>query len=258
MINSARIGIWDSPKSGSIIPPPPSTPRVGLIYTGTFEGANPFAGVNPQSFIANEIIQSVAYARVGLNSVRVTLNKTDGDIGGSKRSELNRATVSEPPPPIERWYGISFLFPPSWAIDTAPEIICQWHEYTGTASPYFALWTQGGHFWMVYGGVKANALDLGVYPIGIWTDFVFHMNWSSTISGNFNMWMNGTKMVNNRVGINTPQYIHAPYWKFGIYKWYWKYYPTQSQTTQRVIYIDECREGGPTSDFYSVAPGTYT
>lgn len=233
-------------------------PRQNLVYIGTFENPSPFSGITPQSCTTPEISQSNTFARVGTYSAKVICNKTDCLIGASIRSEMNRTSSSEPAPPLGRWYGISYLMPTSYVIDTAPEAICQWHEFTGTASPHFSLWTQSGRFRLALNGVAGP--DLGAYPLNTWTDFVFHIVWSTTNTGSFEMWKNGVKIdAVTQTGITTmPVDIHCPYWKFGIYKWFWYKYPAQSQTTQRIIYIDEARMGNANATFHDVSPGNYS
>lgn len=227
--------------------------RANLLYEGTFEGSNPFLNVNIQP--PNRISQSTDHSRFGNYSARIECNKTDPDIGASKRSEINRASSGEPTGAFERWYGGSWFLPTSWVNDTAPEIIVQWHEYTGTASPHFAIWSKSSHFWLAVDGIPT--IDLGAYTLNAWTDFVFHMKWDSTSAGTFEMWKNGVKVTlpsNISAGANMPNQAHGPYLKCGIYKWYWKHYPDQSQTTQRIIYIDELRIGSALATYNDVAP----
>lgn len=226
--------------------------RANLIYEGTFEGGTPFTNIIPQSAISSEITASTDFAKAGTKSAKIILNKTDADIGNSKRSEINRGSTLEPAGAFERWYGVSFYLPTDYVTDTAPEAIIQWHEYSGTASPHFALWTMNNHFWIVYDGIAT--VDLGVYTKNVWNDFVFHMRWNSTSSGTFDAWYNGAHVVNNKTGANMPVDTHGPYLKTGIYKWYWKKYPTQSQTTQRILYIDELRIGNASATYEDVVP----
>lgn len=246
--------------------PPAPPPRCSscLIINETWEGTMPPSGLNGYTYPSgggccsySHVRRTDTVAEYGIGALKTELRIGDSLIGNSKRSELNRSSTSEPAPPLNRWYGISFFFPSSWASDVAPEIISQWHEVSSTASPHFALWTKGDHFWIAYDGVAA--VDLGAITKNTWYDFDFNIYWSTGSDGNFNVWMNDSHVITDKTGFNMPNDPHCPYWKFGIYKWPWK--PGNegygSTTTKREYFIDEVRMGNSSATRTDVHAGNY-
>lgn len=236
-------------------PPPAAHVRANLIINNPFDGVTPFAGLSVQP--PNRISVTTERSRVGTKSIKVTVNKTDPHIGNSLRSELNLPTTFEPfVEGIHRWYGISHLFPASYVSDKAPEAIIQWHEFGGSDSPHFAIWTISKHIWIAINGVKA--IDLGEYLFDTWVDFVFHFRWSKGASGLIEMWKDDVKVSQTYTGQNVPSAdAYLPYVKFGVYKWPWK--PGNegygSTTSSRTLYIDEFRVGNNSAVKDNVTPG---
>jgi len=205
--------------------------------------------------------------RAGERAVKITLNKRDPIVEGSKRSELVLRPV---PANSERWYAFSMFLPESYKSDPSAEIVVQWHDQPDLSSgdiwktPPLYLTTNNGDLllrrrWDSRRIVKNNtpqgkeAINLGPYPKGVWTDFVFHVKWSYKSDGLLEVWKNG-KLVVKKTGPNTYNDAVGPYFKMGIYKFDWKYNPRKSNTTQRVIYFDRVRVGGAGSSYAQVAP----
>lgn len=198
----------------------------------------------------NSITRSSAFSRSGGFSARYELNKTDGDVGGSKRSETNRSTADEPVIKCERWYGISYFLPNEFVSDKAPEVLMQWH--TNGLNPPLALWTIAGKWQIVQFGNRATSL--GAYEKNKWTDFVYHVKWSSGSDGLVELWKNGVK-VYTKAGPTLNATDNKIYMKAGIYKWPWKTGSYGSTTSKRVIYIDDVRIGNNLATYADVAPG---
>ncbi|MBL0358038.1 MAG: heparin lyase I family protein [Chitinophagaceae bacterium] len=115
--------------------------RKNLFFNFTTEATNAltsfYGGSTTQwkyrgGWSAKSIQRSSAFARSGGYSARYELNKTDGDVGGSKRAETNRASSDEPVIKMERWYGASYFLPNEYVSDKAPEVVLQWHTDKGS------------------------------------------------------------------------------------------------------------------------------
>jgi Polysaccharide lyase len=192
-----------------------------------------------------------AYRRSGGYSTRYELRKTDGDVAGSKRTETNRYSQSEPVLKCERWYGVSYYLPSSFVSDKAPELLTQWHTVAG-GSPPLVVWTQNGQWSIGYFGDKRKVI--GNYVTNKWTDFVFHVKWSPYSDGFIEAWKDGVKVF-TYTGANIYKTSYGAYMKTGIYKWPWKSGSYGSTTTNRVVYIDDVRIGNSLATYNDVAPG---
>lgn len=200
------------------------------------------------------------FARSGNYSMRVELKKTDQDAAGSKRSEARRASNDEPTLQ-ERWYGMSFYLPTDYVADPMAELLTQWQSLKGV-SPPLAIWTQNGKWYVVRhilcssssGVCQQTPVSLGEYQKEKWTDFVVHVKWSIKSDGLIEIWKDGVK-VYTYSGINSYQdRTTGNYMKTGIYKWGWKSNPSGSNTTKRVICVDDVRIGNQYSTFRDVSP----
>lgn len=222
--------------------PVPVPGRKNLIVDNPF-ASNSFTGL---------IRQPVN--RISLNNgvVRVDLNKGDPKIGGSYRSEINRKSSGDPfKNNTSRWFGITITFPEFFKKDTIPEIVFQLHEYSGTASPHFALWSINYELWIAIDGKQV--LNLGQHPLGDPIDFVFHFHFSTGPEGLIEFWMNGKKNVKVFIDKNMPQDKYLPYVKFGIYKWLL----LKSSLTTRTVYFENFRMGNELATYNDVKPGNY-
>ena len=237
--------------------------RKNLLFNFTTEPTNaltylsytsPTAYGSLQKYGTYSINRVNTVARTGSYSTRYELRKTDGLIGYGKRSEACRYSKSEPVVKVERWYAASYYLPSDYVTDAAPEIVSQWHSNIG--SPPLALWTQNGQWRITRFGNKQTIL--GNYTKNKWTDFVFHVKWSTGSDGLIEAWKDGVKVLtfNGATAISGTTY--APYMRTGLYKWPWN--PTSSivsTTTQRVLYVDDVRIGNASAGYYDVAPGNY-
>ncbi len=242
---------------------PPSYVRQNLIMDFTVEQADALSkfGVRLYNYwngldrasnaLAYAFLRVNNLARSGSWSMRVELRKTDNDVANSKRAEARRASNDEPTLK-ERWYGASYYLPSDYISDPAPELITQWQSLKGV-SPPLALWTINGRWHLVQYGTTHT--DIGAYAKEKWTDFVFHVKWSLGSDGLIEVWKDGTKIY-TKSGANTyAGYTTGNYMKSGIYKWPWKSAPSSSNTTRRVIYVDDVRIGDESASYDDVKPG---
>lgn len=189
----------------------------------------------------------------GKNYCEVTCAKTDPLISAKNRSEFNVPTSQAEPfkEGAVRWYGVRYNLPKSFVSDPGMELLYQLHEYTGSASPHFALWTQAGHWYTAINGVKD--FDLGAYEFDIDTDFVFRIKWSTGSAGLIEVYKNGIK-VKTYAGATMPVDTKIPYMKAGVYKWIWVTAPTISTTTIRTINIGALYIGNDLATMEDVKP----
>ena len=242
------------------------TQAASSLFTGTFESGIE-SGWRRELCCRQSAVTVSSPVRAGERAVKITLNKGDSDIQNSKRSELKLSPV---PANSEQWYGFSMFLPESYKSDPSAEIIVQWHDKPDLDSgdiwktPPLYLTTNNGDLllrrrWDSRRIVKNNtpqgkeAINLGPYPKGVWTDFVFHVKWSYKSDGLLEVWRNGNLIVTEK-GPNTYNDAVGPYFKMGIYKFDWKYNPGKSNTTQRVIYFDQVKAGGAGATYNQVAP----
>ncbi|MCW3115926.1 MAG: hypothetical protein JWM28_8 [Chitinophagaceae bacterium] len=201
--------------------------------------------------------RSSSYHNTGSYSLRYELNKSDGDVAGSKRSEANLATTYEPVLKVERWYGMSFYLPSDYITDPAPEIVTQWQSPKGVQPP-LAIWTYNGNWLVALSSgtttIKTTTTSIGTYAKSAWTDFVVHVKWSTSTDGLIEVWKNGTKVF-SKTGANTyTGQTRGNYLKDGVYKWPWKSGTYASNTTKRVFYLDDVRIGNNYAVYADVAP----
>lgn len=235
--------------------PPPLTSyvRKNLILAVDFAD-----GKLPTSLTAQPTSRFIIKPINGKNYCEITVAKTDAVIPavtGTNRSEFNVPTSQAEPfkEGSVRMYGVRYNLPKSFIPDTAMELLYQLHEYSGTASPHFALWTQAGHWWIAIGGVRNY--DLGAYEFDKDTDFVFRIKWSTTKEGFIDVYKNG-KLITSYPGATMPADTKLPYMKCGIYKWSWIKGPASNPTSivSRTINIGCLYIGNDLATFQDVSP----
>lgn len=210
---------------------------------------------------------SDSVSRCPPRSMRFELNKADSFmlVGGSVRTEVNRPTTAGAVVNVKRWYGWSvYLQAADWTFDPAPEVVGQWHSNAtapdGT-SPFLALWSMGGHWWIAFQGIPQ--IDLGAYVLSAWTDWVFEVQWDNTNpvapavnTGYLHVWKNGAQVVNlNNIKMGYSTQTFESYMKFGIYKWSWKAGNEAwgSTTRKRICYYDEVYIGNQNATYNDVS-----
>lgn len=268
--DSSDLAMPDEPpleNPGSEVAATASTITVGtrknLIFNFTTEPTNALTYLSYTSPTAYGSLQKTATysitrvnttARTGSYSTRYELRKTDAMVGYGKRSEALRYSRSEPVVKVERWYAASYYLPSDYVTDAAPEGVTQWH--TNIGSPPLSLWTQNGQWRITRFGNKQTIV--GNYEKNKWTDFVFHVKWSTGSDGLIEVWKNGVKVLTFNGATILSGTTYGAYMRTGIYKWPWN--PTSSivsSTTKRVIYVDDVRIGNEYATYNDVAPGNY-
>lgn len=207
------------------------------------------------AYSSSSVTRSNVVSRSGGYSVKYVLNKSDGMVASGKRAETYRNPRGETSAKVERWYGVSIFLPSDFAYDTSPEIVTQWHSLLSYGGPELAVWTASGTWRIVQLG--KISVNIGSYERNKWTDFVFHVKWSSGTDGVLEVWKNGVKVV-GKTGQTMPSGLsYAPYFRTGIYKWHWNTgSKTPSLTTRRTIYVDEMRVGNAYATYADVKPGS--
>jgi hypothetical protein len=170
----------------------------------------------------------------------------------------------------ERWYGISFLVPEENIPDPAGELYIQWHDRPDWKlgetwrNPPLALSIVNDKISITskwdskpvtvapqYEGSKA--WDIGSVQKGVWEDFVFHVKWSYQSNGFIEVWRNGTKVIQyaGPIGYNDQA---GPFVWIGMYKYHGTSPFAGSNSTKRVVYIDEFRIGNEKATYNDVVP----
>lgn len=263
-----QVVYWSDTLLKKYIAPAPITVRTNIRFEYTSENTDaltkfavklPYNWNSLRSCCSYSITRSTEFARTGKFSTRYELNIADASVDNSKRTETSRASNDELTL-ADRWYGVSYYLPKDYVADQAPELLTQWQSLKGV-SPPLALWTANGK-WAIdqkfnsptdFNTLRTVQTSLGDYSTGKWTDFVFHVKWSLAKDGLIEVWQDGKKVFtssgpNTYFGISTGNYM-----KTGIYKWPWAHLDKYtSNTTKRVVYIDDVRIGASYND---VKPG---
>lgn len=258
-----------APQPNSPKPKPPSSGK--LLFEDDFENS-----------ISNDWKrQETAKKSYSLNVVdapggrdgkaaRFELHKDDPWVADSKRSELVRESD---PAGSERWYGFSIYLPNDWKTDPAGEVVTQWHsrpdkhlgENYGLGGPPLSLMIDGNEMYVQsrwdpspvttkQSKTREDAkLWRGSYEKGEWMDWVVQVDWSHQSDGLLRMWKDG-ELVVDRKGPNTYNDKVGPYFKTGIYKYSWKRSPEKSNTSSRVLYVDNVRVADGSGSFATVDP----
>ena len=204
--------------------------------------------------------------RNGQHSVRFDLEKSDPPLHNGSRAELGAEDPVEPRG-AERWYGFSMYLPNSWTYDQAPEIVMQWHQVGGDCSrgcsPPLSIVTEKGQFvisqnWEISPGNWHFAhTPIGPYETGRWIDWVIHVKWSTGSDGTLDVWKDGRPVDGffGQRGRNDDygDRVHGNYMVIGVYKWPWSQ-NKPSDTTRRIMYVDELRVADQRGSYQAVAP----
>jgi hypothetical protein len=93
-------------------------------------------------------------------------------------------------------------------------------------------------------GSGTKDFDLGYVPKDQWVRWVVHYKFSYNTDGQWQIWKNGTQILNYSGKTIYPPAITTslPSFKIGIYKWPWAGTGT-SDVKIRVLYVDDVRIG---------------
>jgi len=187
------------------------------------------------------VVRAPDPVRAGGAAARFELRRGDPVINHGTRAEL--ATPMEPRG-ADRWYGFSIYLPPSWARDSSPEILAQWHQDPAVeGNPPLAISTYRGE-WEILAASdgRSDQQMTGAYQTGRWTDWLVHVKWSTGADGVLQVFKDGKAVAGfaDRRGPNTYRGKRGNYFKVGIYKWDWSQ-KKPTDTTRRIMYLDELR-----------------
>ena len=135
----------------------------------------------------------------------------------------------------EQWYGFSLFLPQDFPKENNRLVLAQWwaptKKYLGevSRSPSMALRYREGrlHVTIRYSNERVikdadtvpskEIFSTEQFQLGQWSDFVFHVKWSSQSDGFAEVWWNGKQVANYRgpIGYNDDQ---GPVSRFGIYR----------------------------------------
>jgi len=244
--------------------------RSNLLIESTFDDGS--LGTWKQETSAPHSLQLVSSLTDPTNQVaKFELRKDDPEVGLGRRSEVR---ASSDPIGSERWYAFRVMLEPGYQNDpTSSEIVAQWHDVPDRnlgenyRNPPLSLVVRNGN-WRVRSRWDSKPLTVdntpegsaivweGAYQSGVWTDWVFHVKWSSGTDGLVEVWKDGAK-VGTQQGPSTYNDQIGPYFKYGMYKsdWNSSVNPTPSIiTTPRISYFDEVRVGDAGATYEDVAP----
>jgi hypothetical protein len=222
--------------------------RNNVITTSDFEQGN-ITPLKVEGCCATVVSNNV---RAGSKAVKVTL-----DSSKSSRTERAEMKLSTFPSSSERWVGISVFIPKGSS--TQYQVLNQFARMPGSGEYYgatFQLIRKGDKFVVHrYRGATENGTPRGkqVWEIGPaienqWLDFVYHYKASSSSTGIFEMWMNGSKKIDYK-GPTADDRNQGPYFKFGVYVGVG--HKIDKPTS---IYFDELRVGDERATYQDVAP----
>lgn len=218
-------------------------------YTNFFK--NEWSQERPNN---NAIQKSNKVLRNGQTSLRFEINKDDIVVHKGKRAEI--AGKVERLDGQEKWYKLLVYLPKEYVADPTAEVIAQWYAIPYLPKgktwgpPPISLRIDGGR-WKVAvvdsGDPTAprKMNDLGDYTTETWTEWVFHVKFSSKISnddGLLEIWKSGVK-VYTKTGQNYFEDKRGSYLKLGIYKPDWLMGNSKSKVNKRVLYYGDVKIG---------------
>ena len=214
-----------------------------------------------------------AVARKGKKAVRFESRRDDPLVANSPgRAELK---VQKTKPIVEEWYAWSIYVTENSVPDIA-EIVGQWHaspdfdKGEDWRSPPMAVCLMDDN-WFISGYYapqqvnnnrnrkKGFSKTIGKVQKGVWTDWVFHINWDYREKDNggkgfVEAWQQvdskGYKKVidyQGPIGYNDERGV---YLKWGIYKYPWKH--QKGNQSPRIHYYDEVKIGDANSNFNDI------
>jgi hypothetical protein len=219
-----------------------------LLTTADFESGS-IAPLKIQGAAADSLAVVTSPVRAGRHAVRSLLRNSDGKVSNGLRAEL----VDHTPVPLGRvhWYGLSIYADTGFIVPLkADGILYQFHQQAKTGSPVLAFRVINGT-WKITTDAPGKRRTLAVLPFKseTWTDWVIRVKWANDTTGEWTIWKDGVKVVQETNIMTTYAAETAgPYAKFGQYH-------TVDETAQNTVYFDEYKLAGPDSAYADVAPG---
>ncbi len=156
------------------------------------------------------------------------------------------------------WYGWSVkLDGAAYGYDNEPEIIAQWyvaHVLSSHPNPPVSIWIKNAKINLRFRGDSPTFAWSVNQIVNEWIDFVVHAKWSSTGTGFFHLYMNGSLVYSRTNWTAVEPGELGVHFKFGIYKWKWKLLNGPSDVSYRKLWLDELRIADGSSVYADVAP----
>ncbi len=251
-----------------------SNTNAEILYYADYEQGNILDedtyGIGVEKCCEHSVNVVDTIARKGKRSVRFESRRDDPLVANSSgRAELK---VRKTEPIVEEWYAWSIYVPEDTKADIG-EILGQWHaspdfdKGEDWRSPPMAVrlqddqWFISGHYAPQEVNNNRNRKEgfsktIGKVRKGVWTDWVFHVNWDYRQKDNggkgfVQVW----QQVDGRgyekaidyqgpIGYNDERGV---YLKWGIYKYPWKH--RKGNQSSRVHYYDEIKIGDADATF---------
>jgi Polysaccharide lyase len=194
--------------------------------------------------------------RSGKFAARLAISPNDPSIRGSKRAEFRtRATLNGK----HYWYALSTYLPKPWEPSKHTVLLAQWHNVPdkiigeGGAIPPLAMRTIDDQLVILSvsseervttswydNKVDYNTTELYSEKIetDVWTDWLFHVLWSTGPDGIVQVWKNNEKIVDYAGPTAHPDFV-APYFKFGVYAPSWGKSDDPVLVDERVAVFDD-------------------
>ena len=205
---------------------------------------------------AHSAILDKTFARSGHQALKFQLLKSDPEVKSSQRAEIRLQAGKFG---VEYWYRFSLKIPKNWQNDSIPTTLAQWHGVpekfrfeAGRTPPLFMHLHNGqlgiGNFWDSKSVTRfpgKNGTPEGYKRLwhsavekGVWSDWVFHVQWSYQNDGYIEIWKDGVQVATT-TGPNTYNDVLAPYLKLGLYIPQWKLQMGLDSVIRREIYVDD-------------------
>lgn len=233
-----------------------SAPSGNIIYYEDFEDGSWNGGLGEEWNTAFGFTTVSSPLQAGALSGKFELRDGAGYADDYPRAEVRWPSSFND---TERWFSFWVYWPSTdFAFDSDQEIFHQTHQTSQTSPPlsmkiyddriYAEI--NGQVFSGVLGSGTTQVTDLGLVPKDTWTKFVFYYKFSYNTDGAWKIWKDGNVIFDHTGKTIYPPSItsNLPSFKVGIYKWPWSG-SGSSETTKRVMYLDEVKMGDETCTY---------
>lgn len=249
---------------------------IGMAINAPAQIDNRFGGPVPaQDFASRYALVSANPANMrvvqdpagsGKSVLELRVRDSDADTYGSLRTEV--AASHDYIREGVRWYGMSVYLPGDWRFHLYPTVVAQLHTSQRTVflPPPVSFVIEGRNLNLeLYandkststsnGATRANSahqlIRLDQVKTEHWYCFVVRADWSPHVGrGSLRIWMNGDRVYESDNLYNSYETWLGNYARVGIYM------PGKRSVTDRLIYADYIRLGGPRTGFDEMAAQT--
>ena len=239
--------------------------EANIIFTEDFTGSDVYAmgfdaSGNSNAFIANGTSIYMTLDR-DVDDPEYRTEVVSNNLTGSYFDDVKYYKIGE-----EYWFKIKSYLPADWVYDSTYEIITQFHGVPDATeanrNPMLALHIRDGtagdgYTYIFKIRADSNALFDGNYTVnrqydlgsitddrGAWVEWIYKIKWAYDNTGEFTLWKDGVKVVEELNQGNCYNDDVGPYHKFGIYKPPWNpasgdYVAGDTGTGDRSIYYDD-------------------